>query len=88
MVPATLKQGATSDVVINGSGYRPSATAGLSPATGVTVNSVVVNNASKITANITLAADAPTGARDVIVFNQDDGGLANCSSCFNITTGP
>lgn len=51
--------------------------------TGITVNSTTFNSSTSMTANITVATNAPTGAWDVVEFNPD-GGTAVCSGCFTV----
>ena len=60
--------GNTLDVVISGWGtnFGPTSTVNFDCA-GVTVNSVTANSATELTANITIAPDAPTGYCDVTV---------------------
>src|SRR5262249_50659511 len=74
VVPSGLSQGATSqNVVLNGTGFQSGAVVTFSPNTGITVNNTTVNTAIKITVNVTIAANAPTGPRDVTVTNTDTG---------------
>jgi len=63
--PASGDQGETLDVTITGT-YFTGATA-VSFATGITVNSFTVDSSTRITASITIDADAATGARNVSV---------------------
>ncbi|MBV8960543.1 MAG: IPT/TIG domain-containing protein, partial [Actinobacteria bacterium] len=85
--PSSVKQTATQNVLINGTGFQPGAAVGFSPATGITVNSTTFNSATSLTTNITVASDAPTGARSITVLNPD-GGSNTCTGCFSINTGP
>ncbi|MCI0527182.1 MAG: right-handed parallel beta-helix repeat-containing protein, partial [Nitrospira sp.] len=63
-------QGAPSlPVVINGTDFQPGAT--VSFGVGITVNSTLVASATQINANITIAAAAIPGFRDVTVTNPD-----------------
>ncbi|MEY2450332.1 MAG: large repetitive protein, partial [Acidimicrobiaceae bacterium] len=90
--PTSLGQGAANvDLVVNGSGFDPTLGAPYVTVsgTGVTVNSTVMNSASKLTANVSVASGAATGQRTVTV-HQGAGGLttANCTNCLTITAGP
>jgi hypothetical protein len=72
--PVAAKEGNTLDVDIVG--YGTSFAQGVSQAAfsgaGITVNSTTVNDATHATANITIAADAPPGFRDVNVVTGSD----------------
>ena len=50
---------------------------------GITVNSFVVDNSAQITANVTIAWDAPLGARDVIIKNADGEGVGSSKFTIN-----
>jgi uncharacterized repeat protein (TIGR01451 family) len=63
----------TLDVVLTGANYITGATS-VSFGPGITVNSVSVTPPTSLTANITIAATAATGARDVTVTNPAPGG--------------
>jgi regulation of enolase protein 1 (concanavalin A-like superfamily) len=52
---------------------------------GITVNSCTYNSASSITANITIAANATAGARNITVTNTD-GQSATLTSGFTVTS--
>jgi LmbE family N-acetylglucosaminyl deacetylase len=70
--PSALGQGtANQNVTINGTNFEPGATASFGA--GITVNSTTFNSATQLTANITIAAGASLGARDVTVTNPDAG---------------
>ena len=71
--PSTRGQGATNqNIVITGTGFANGAVASFS-GTGITVSSTTFNNATQVTARITIAAGATVGARDVTVVNSDAG---------------
>lgn len=53
---------------------------------GVSVNSVKFESLTKLTANISVAADAPVGKRDVTV-TASDGTSGVCSACFEVLAG-
>jgi hypothetical protein len=78
--------GVNQSVTINGSNFINGAVASFS-GTGITVNSTTWVNASKLTAKITLAANAPTGARDVSVTNPDTG-MGTGSAVFTVSAAP
>ncbi|HEY7135452.1 MAG TPA: hypothetical protein VIB48_10315 [Acidimicrobiia bacterium] len=72
--PASLPQGAANQTVtVTGTGFATGATVAFS-GTGVIVNSVTVNSPTQLTLNVSVAATAALGARDVTVTNA--GGLA------------
>ena len=75
--PAVLLQGQTADIVIEGQGsgvfaidFGPGSAPLFGP--GITVNAVTVSNAALLVANVTVATDAPTGARAVSVQTGDE----------------
>jgi hypothetical protein len=87
MSPNSRGQGAISqNIVITGSNFVSGATVAFS-ATGVTVNSVTFNSATQLTANITIAASAPTGNRSVTVTNPDAGTRVS-TNFFTVLAGP
>ena len=73
------------NLVMNGSFLFPP-TFSFSPATGITINATTSGPGSSYTVNVSIAANAPTGARDVIV--TDVGGSSTCSKCFTISPPP
>ena len=69
--PASLAQGATSQVVIiTGSGFASGAVATFS-GTGITVNSSAYVSSTSETATVTIAANATVGPRNITVTNPD-----------------
>ncbi|HVL81144.1 MAG TPA: IPT/TIG domain-containing protein [Actinomycetota bacterium] len=54
---------------------------------GITVNSTTVNGDSSLTVNISIASDAPLGARNLTVVNGN-GGRATCTGCFTVSAPP
>src|SRR5207245_1800651 len=54
---------------------------------GVTVNSVSYNNPTNITANLTVAPNAASGARTVTVTNPDGQSATSASSVLTIAPG-
>ena len=82
VAPNSGNQGQTlSSVVITGINLT-GATA-VSFGAGITVNSYTVNSATQITANITIAGAAATGARDVSVTTP--GGTGTLTGGFTVT---
>jgi len=73
------------NLVMNGS-FLFSPTFSFSPATGITINTTTSGPGSSYTVNVSIAANAPTGARDVIV--TDIGGNSTCSKCFTVSPPP
>ncbi len=70
--PTSGQQGQTLDVTVTGSYTAFGAGATASFGAGVNVNSTTVINATQAKANITIASDAATGARDVNVKSDAD----------------
>jgi peptidoglycan/xylan/chitin deacetylase (PgdA/CDA1 family) len=83
--PASLGQGAVSQVVkITGTGFAAGATVNL----GASVTAVVTSvSSTSISATVSVAEDATTGARSIVVTNAD-GGTATCVGCFTVVAGP
>ncbi|MFH0990346.1 MAG: T9SS type A sorting domain-containing protein, partial [bacterium] len=73
IAPAVANRGQTLDVVITGSDFQTGVTE-VSFGTGITVNTTTVNSGTQLTASVTVALDAATGPRDVIVTNAPPGG--------------
>jgi hypothetical protein len=74
-------------VTITGTNFATGVTS-LDFGAGVTVNSIVVNSATSITANLTLSPTAAAGARTITVTNSGSGGgSATLSSGFVVGTG-
>jgi hypothetical protein len=69
--------------VVNGTGFASGATVAFS-GSGITVNSVTWNSATKLTINISVAGGASTGNRNVTVTNVDTG-TATLSNGFKVT---
>lgn len=60
-------------ITLKGTGFQPGMTAALSPATGITVNSLTVTSPTAAVLDLTLAGDAPLTARDLHLTNPDLG---------------
>ena len=88
--PSLVKQGQTTNVVIVGSGYAANfTTAGgvVSFGPGITINTLTRTSATKLTANVTVAADATAGPVELSVTNPD-GGSAICAVCLEVIATP
>ncbi len=89
--PATRGQGASNEnIVITGANFGSGTWANSSvtfSGAGITVNSVSRTDSTHLTVNISVAAGAATGARDVTVRNTD-GGRATKSGSFTVAAGP
>ena len=83
--PSALGQGATGkDVILTGTGFVIGSAATFANA-GITVNSTTYTSATSITANVTVAPNAPTGAGTITVTNPD---LATGTSAAIFTINP
>lgn len=82
--PASGVRGETLDLIFTGTGFVPTATVSIS-GPGVTINSTVVNSSTQITANVTIAAGANTGARNARVENPAPGGGTSSDRLFTIS---
>jgi hypothetical protein len=83
MSPSTWGQGVTNQAVtITGANFAPGATVAFS-STGITVNSVSFIDATRLSANVTVAVSAATGAGDVKVANLD-AGAGWCAGCYTV----
>lgn len=71
VVPDSAPRGVTLDVIVRGSGFDPGSAVQLEregvPAVGITTNSTTFLASRRLSANITIAADADVGAYDVAV---------------------
>jgi probable HAF family extracellular repeat protein len=71
VVPDSAPRGVTLDVTVRGSGFDPGSAVRLEregvPAAGITTNSTTYLTSRRLSANITIAADADVGAYDVAV---------------------
>jgi methionine-rich copper-binding protein CopC len=70
VVPAAGDQGASLTLTLTGESYDAGATVEFS-GTGITVLAVRRDSCSQLSVDIQIAANAPTGARDVTVMNAD-----------------
>ena len=85
--PGSLGQGAANqNVTINGANFVNGAVAAFS-GPGISVNTTAWVSATRLTANITIAAGAAPGARDVTVTNPDTG-TDTASNAFTVNPGP
>ena len=87
VLPTQGQQGQTLDVAVTGSAtsfVQGQTTAGFGP--GVTINSVTVTSATSATVNITIAATAFTGSRDVTLTTGTE--IATLANGFAVAFGP
>ena len=85
--PTSAGQGATNaTITINGTKFISGAIASFS-GTGVTVNSTTFVSATKLTASVTIAANAATGARGLTVTNPDTGAVTS-AGIFTVNAKP
>jgi hypothetical protein len=88
--PSTLSQGTTTPVTVTGSHFLSGAEV-IIDGGGVTVANVVVVNETQITADATVAADAPLSARNVFVVLSGNGVVTGvnavgiCADCLTVT---
>jgi Quinohemoprotein amine dehydrogenase, alpha subunit domain III len=91
VTPNTVARGTTAALTVTGTGFLPEARAFTHPADGVTVNSVAVISETTLEVSVSIAADAPTGTRHVVVFNTGTGpgggagAFGVCGDCLTIT---
>lgn len=84
--PASAQAGSTANVVVNGqfTSFQQGVST-VSFGSGVAVNIITVNSATQLTANITVAANATVGSRDISVTTN--GQTQTLSNGFNVTAG-
>lgn len=85
ITPAIGSVGTTLNVTISGTNFQSGATAAFGA--GITVNSTIVNSATELIADITIAAAATLGSRDVTVSNPG-GQSATRSGGFRVLPPP
>jgi hypothetical protein len=86
LAPAALAQGLTDQsVTVAGSGFTADTQLSIGGA-GVT-STITARTASSLTLNVSVAVDAPTTARNVVVTNAD-GGTSTCVGCFTVAAPP
>ena len=84
VVPPTGALGQTLNVVVGGTNFFAGMTL-VSLGADVTVNTVTVNNPTQMTVNITIAAGATIGSRDVTITNSGlGGGTATLPAVFSV----
>jgi Tol biopolymer transport system component len=93
VTPPTVGRGSTATLTVTGSGFFSGARA--SPQAfgpyGLTVNSVAVISETELELSVTVDAAAPTGSRNVIVWNPGTGpgvfatGFGFCFGCLTVT---
>ena len=86
--PSSRGQGAQSQTLtLTGSGFQGGMTVAFNPSVGITTNSVTVVNSTTTQVVVTLAENAATGSRDVIVTNPDFGS-STLAGGFTVNNGP
>ena len=93
VTPATVARGTTPTLTLTGTGFFPGAevSANAWGPGGVTVNSVTVVSETELNASVSVDSDAPTGERNVSVFNPGTGpgvlatGFGFCFGCLTVT---
>jgi len=73
----------TLDVVFTGTNFINGVTT-VNAGDGITVNSITVNSVTSLTANLTIAANAATGARDFSITNSSPGGGTSANQTFTV----
>jgi len=73
----------TLDVVFTGTSFIDGVTS-VNVGSGITVNSMAVNSSTSLTANLTIAAGAATGARNFSVTNSGPGGGTSGTQPFTV----
>ncbi len=71
--PSAGGRGVSTSVTITGTGFVQGVTT-VNFGTGITVSSIVMSSATKLTANVFVARDATLGSRDITVSNPAPGG--------------
>ncbi|OGL28629.1 MAG: hypothetical protein A3G44_16850 [Candidatus Rokubacteria bacterium RIFCSPLOWO2_12_FULL_73_47] len=81
--PGSAFQGDTLTLDVTGTKFQSGMTVQLSPSTGATLGAVIFVDATRVRIPVTLAANAPTGLRSVVVTNPD-GGTATLANAFEV----
>jgi hypothetical protein len=87
--PSSVARGTTdATLTVTGAGFVSGAT--VYPPSGVTVDSTLVVNSSTLQVHVHVAADAPTGAGDVVVavpgeLGLTSGSAGSCHACLTVT---
>ena len=86
--PGSRGRGASNQtVVITGTNFVSGATVSFS-GPRITVNSTAYVSSTSLTANISIAKNAATGLRNVIVDNNNGGTTGTCTGCFTVSAAP
>jgi hypothetical protein len=88
LTPAQGSRLATMDVVFDGTNFVPGVTTVSFGGTDITIVSVTVNSAVKLTARITISSSAIIGPRDVTVANPAPGGGTSEKRTFTVANNP
>jgi hypothetical protein len=91
VTPNTVARGATATLTVTGTGFLSGARAFPYTGDGITVNSVAVISETALEVSVSVAGDAPTGTRHLVVFNPGTGpgdgagAIGVCGDCLMIT---
>ncbi len=88
VAPASGSRLQTLDVVFTGTNYLQGVTQVDFGGQDVTINGIVVNSSTKLTANVSISASAAIGPRDVFVVNAPPGGGSSEKRTFTIANNP
>jgi Tol biopolymer transport system component len=88
-----IARGTTGQITLNGSWFDPAALqVYIEPRSGITLDQIAVQDPNKtVVLTVTVAANAPTGSRDIFVINPGNpwdfnaGGGENCGGCLIVT---
>ncbi len=87
LTPASLVQGQSQTVTVNGTDFAPGAVITVS-GSGVTVGTATVSHSgTQASAPFTIAGNAAAGARNVTVTNTDNQ-VTTCAGCFTVVASP
>ena len=87
ITPSSGNRLQTLDVIFSGTNFIAGVT-GIIAGPEITVNSVKVNSATNLTANLTISAAAPIGIRNISLVNAAPGGGASSFQLFSISNLP
>jgi hypothetical protein len=84
--PGSLARGASAQIVASGSGFSAGGATSFS-GSGVAIKSAAVKSATELVLDVSVAADAPTGPRD-LTYTDPAGSKATCTGCLRVTPPP
>jgi hypothetical protein len=82
VTPPGRPRGYSGNFAVNGSGFTGTPTVSVSPGTGITTGTPAVDSPAKLTVPVSVASDASTAPRDVLV--TVGGVTKTCSGCFTV----